>query len=562
MACASVSGWCAYTPGYYDRMDGKQKEELKSAVKECVRNHVRLQYYELPGYWQYTDVYPDLYDGCKRWWDMYSDKQSLIRQGQDAFQSFRGNNMNREHSVPKSWWKMNGDVEYTPAYSDLWNLYPSDATANSAKLNYPFGLCDKAEFDNGITKVGTPRNGYGGGAKQVFEPADQYKGDFARAIFYMACVYDDLHWSYTYMFHTQTYPTLSPWAMNMLLQWSRQDPVSQKEIDRNNMVEQYQGNRNPFIDFPELCEYIWGIRTLETFRISEQEVIDPTPPISGDPTLTAPVNGEEVAFGQTAVGNAVTNTLKIEGANFTSPLSVRIIGTNKDYFRIDVREIPAVTLNTNGGYLLDITYLPTSEGRHEAKVTLYDGGLEESVAVTLTGEALPVPQLQALTALPATDVTAGSYVANWNAPDGIVDYYTVTRVRYVDNDQESETYETGETSLLITGRDPEVPETYTVTYNRLGLTSPESNTIYVSGSGVAGFLTEVPFRAFAVSGGIQILSGDGLPVRNLTVIDMAGRVLFRGDVAHGGLIPVDAPGVYILRAPGHKPHRCVAGAGI
>lgn len=126
-------------------------------MKQCVQNHQTLVYSQLPGYWQYTDVYPELVDGCKRWWDMYSDELCLIRSGQNAFQSFSGYKMQREHSVPKSWWKLNGDVEYTPAYSDLWNLYPSNGAANQAKLNYSFGPCQTATFDNGVSKVGTPK---------------------------------------------------------------------------------------------------------------------------------------------------------------------------------------------------------------------------------------------------------------------------------------------------------------------------------------------------------------------------------------------------------------------
>lgn len=557
MAVAAFGAWGAYTPGYYDRMDGKRREELKRAVKQCVQAHQELVYSQLPGYWQYTDVYPELYDGCKRWWEMYSDEMCLIRDGQNAFQSFSGYRMQREHSVPKSWWKLNGDVEYTPAYSDLWNLYPSNGAANQAKLNYPFGPCQSATFDNGVSRVGTPRNGYGGGSSRVFEPADQYKGDFARSFFYMACVYDDINWIINYMFRRESYPTLVPWAMNMLLQWARQDPVSQKEIDRNNLVEQYQGNRNPFVDFPELGEYIWGVRSTETFVIADQEVIDPTPPISGDPALTAPVNGEEMDFGQTAVSHSLTRALEIRGANFTSPLSVRVVGSDRASFRIGVSEIPASTLNGAGGYLLDITYLPEAVGRHEAKLTLYDGGLSGSVAVVLTGEALPVPEMTALTALPATDVTDEGYTANWTAADGIADYYTVTRVRYVGADQETETYETGETSLPLSGRDPQVAETYTVTYNRLGLTSPESNTVYVAaGSGVETFQTEVPYRVFVIDEGIQLQSGDGGSILGLTVVDMAGRIMYQGDAPDGAVISLPQ-GAYILHAPGHRPHKVV-----
>ena len=147
----------------------------------------------------------------------------LIQPRQSGTQSFSANRMQREHSVPKSWWKYQGSVEYTPAYSDMWNLYPSDGAANQAKQNYPFGETRTTIYDNGVTKVGAPKAGFGGGSSLVFEPDDRYKGDFARAIFYMATVYDDLHWVYDYMFVSNSYPTLVPWAVNMLLQWSRQE---------------------------------------------------------------------------------------------------------------------------------------------------------------------------------------------------------------------------------------------------------------------------------------------------------------------------------------------------
>ncbi len=545
-----------YTKGYYDRMDGKQKEELKSAVKQCVSSHRKLVYGELPQYWQYTDVYPELVNGNKRWWDMYSDRMCLIYEYQTAFQSFSANRMNREHSVPKSWWKKNGDVEYTPAYSDLWNLYPSDAEANSAKLNYPFGPTDKPVYDNGVTKVGYPKTGYGGGASRVFEPADEYKGDFARAFFYMACVYDDINWVINYMFRKETWPTLTPWAMNMLLQWARTDKVSQKEIDRNNLVEQYQGNRNPFVDFPELAEYIWGVRTSETFIIAQQENTDPTPPITGDPTISEPVNGETLDFGQTAEGHDISRALQIRGSNFTSPLSLRVIGANKDKFIPEVTEIPASTLNAGGGYLLNIIYRPSATGQHEARLTLYDGGLDGSVVVTLRGEALPVPELTALTALEPKDVTDSAYTACWLPADGIADYYTVTRVRYNEGGEEAETYETNATELRMSGRDAGVAETYSVTYSRLGLVSPASNTIYVAASGMESMQYEVPFRAIGSDGCITILSGDGMPIRSLTITDPAGRIVMVLDARDGMEIPI-ASGMYIIMAPGHRPHKLI-----
>lgn len=209
---------------------------------------------------------------CKRWWEMYSDKVYLILPGQTARGSFSANKMQREHAVPKSWWKSGGSVEYTPAYSDLWNLFPSDGTANGRKSNYPPGEVREgaATFDNGVSKVGPVVAGQGGGAGIVFEPADEYKGDFARSFFYMATVYDDLPWVINYMYESNAWPTLRSWAVDMLLEWARQDPVSDKETERNDAVEKCQGNRNPYVDFPDLAEYVWGSMSGKVFYIADQ----------------------------------------------------------------------------------------------------------------------------------------------------------------------------------------------------------------------------------------------------------------------------------------------------
>ena len=547
-----------YKQGYYSKMDGKKKEALKQAAKECVQKHTTLVYYDLPNYWQYTDVYPELVNGNKRWWDMYSDAVYLIQKGQTGVKSFSSNKMQREHSVPKSWWKLNGSVEYTPAYSDMWNLYPSDGPANQAKSNHPLGLTNHPSFNNGVTKVGGAQTGYGGGSGTVFEPADEYKGDFARAYMYMATVYDDINWVINYMYQKNSYPTLVPWAQNMLLQWCRQDPVDQKEIDRNNTVEQYQGNRNPFIDFPELGEYIWGTRTTETFYIADQEEVNPTPPIVGDPEITMPVNGEALDFGQTAVGTSVDRVLQIAGKNLTSALSVIMAGSGKNNFISSVKSIPAATINQNQGYLMSIRYQPTSVGVHEAKVTLYDGGIQGSIAVTLRGEALEKPVFTTLTALQPVDVTSTGYTACWNpVPDGtIADYYLLTRVRMIDGMEETETYETGESSYQLTGREPGVAESYYVQYSRLGLLSEPSNVIYVAaGSGVNDLQINSPVKVFVVEGGLQFrVTGDANAV---TVYDMTGmKIMSVENPADQEILPLPQ-GIYMIQSEGMTPVKAI-----
>lgn len=546
-----------YDASYYSAMEGKKSSDLKSAAKLCVQKHTELVYMDLPNYWIFSDVYPELVNGQKRWWEMYSNEVYLIRDGQSGTSSFSANRMQREHSVPKSWWKYNNDVEYTPAYSDMWNLYPSDGSANMAKSNYPLGIVASGQetFDNGCTKVGIPAAGYGGGSGMVFEPDDEYKGDFARGFFYMATVYDDIKWvsKYNWMFTAVSYPTLQPWAYNMLLQWARQDPVSQKERIRNDAVEKSQGNRNPFVDFPELAEYIWGTRTGEVFRISEQGG-NVTPPITGDPELTAPVNDEALDFGQVAVGGSKTSWLVLKGKNFTSALSVRVGGAGKDMFNVETRTIKAADINSTGEYMLPIIFTPSAEGECAATLSIYDGGLTSSIRVNLRGEGCPLPTLSRLQALPAINVTDNSYTAVWEEAPETVDYYVLYRKRYLEDGYETEELQCDTNSWTITDRDPSVAESYQVSSSRLGFLSPLSNVITVESSGIAevsGYNASIG----VVEDGIVVLT-DGIAPR-VDVYDVSGRMTdSRRNALHGEKIPL-SKGIYMVVISGKTPVKVI-----
>lgn len=551
--CAIFAAGATYKPGYYDRMEGKRREALKQAVKECVQSHTMLNYTNLPNNWVYTDVYPDLYNGQKRWWEMYSNEVYLIRNGQSGLTSFRACAMQREHSVPKSWW---GSDDSSPAWTDIYNLYPSDGPANQAKSNYPLGPVDpsRASFNNGATRVGVPAPGYSGTAGVVFEPADEYKGDFARAYFYVFTVYDDLNWTANSMGVKSTWPTLKPWAYEMLLQWARQDPVSQKEINRNDAAERQQGNRNPFIDFPELAEYIWGTRTSQDFYIKDQDG-GTTPPITGDPELTAPINGEALDFGETAVDGVGQASLIVNGTNMTSALTLRVTGTDRAMFSISRNSIPAAEVNAQGGTQVNVFYRPTAIGEHRANITIYDGGLtaDKQVNVQLIGQALAKPDLAAVTALNPTDVTDSSYVAHWTTCDQVVDYYIVTRTQFLPTGQVVTTEEAATNELLLTGRRPDCDETYTVTCSRLGFTSPASNAILVKGSGVEGVYLDQSLIGWT-DDGFMVLAES---LRNLRVYSPDGRTVYTSDEALRGQSVTLPTGIYIIAADGFRPARLV-----
>lgn len=487
-------------------------------------------YSALPDYFRVTDVYPE----SNRWWDMYSDIPLYAP-------SFKG--LNREHSFPKSWW---GGSTTVSAYVDLNHLYPSESAANMAKSNYPLGEVDRSEkiaFENGVSTVGYPVQGQGGGASRVFEPADEYKGDFARTYFYMVTCYQNLTWKWTYMVNQNVYPTLNNWSVQLLMKWHRDDPVSQKEIDRNDAVYSFQDNRNPFIDHPELAEYLWGDRVGEVFRLGE------APGPVGDAELETPVNGAVLEFGQVAEGATVTSKLLFKGTNIRGNLSLLIYRGDKDMFSIPVTTLTASQVNSEEGTWLTVSYKPTATGEHSARLLINGTGEDGngSRGVELRGECLAKPVLSAPKATAATDITPTSYVANWTPAEGeTVDYYIVTRTRYNDGLPTVEKLLAEDTSLLIEEFDLSDSESYTVRAVRLGVESPESNVVFVSHTGITDATADMPFEAFGDEGCIVVRSIVAVaPVR---IYDVAGReVAYIAEV--DGAYEIELPaGVYIVSA--------------
>ena len=240
-------------PGYYDPATGKTGVELQTALHDIIKGHTVQSYSFLWTAFETTDDKPN-----GEVWDMYSDIPGsnppyAFQFGLDQCGNYSGEGdcYNREHSWPKSWFN-----DLAPMNSDLFHIYPTDGYVNNKRDNYPYGTVGSALWtsQNGSKLGGCNWPGYSG---TVFEPRDEFKGDFARTYFYMSTRYntEDSGWDITDM---TVRSQLKPWALQMMLQWSNTDTVSQKEIDRNNAVYGFQENRNPFIDHPEYATLIWG----------------------------------------------------------------------------------------------------------------------------------------------------------------------------------------------------------------------------------------------------------------------------------------------------------------
>ncbi|MFZ4456140.1 MAG: endonuclease [Bacteroidales bacterium] len=246
--------------GYYATATGSGAT-LKTQLYSIIHTHTERSYDNLWTDYQTTDRKAD-----GKVWDIYTDIPSgtpvftftFITQQCGTYAN-EGDCYNREHSFPKSWFN-----DATPMYSDLFHIYPTDGKVNGERNNYPYGVVGTPTYtsSNGCKLGNCVYPGYTG---TVFEPINEYKGDLARTYFYMATCYENLiaGWQANdangnVVLNGTAYPAYETWFLNMLLDWNAADPVSQKEIDRNNAIYGIQHNRNPYIDHPEYVTSVWG----------------------------------------------------------------------------------------------------------------------------------------------------------------------------------------------------------------------------------------------------------------------------------------------------------------
>lgn len=375
--------------GYYDGCEGKSGKSLLKAVGAATSAGYQSVGYD--GLWtvyRTSDVRPD-----GTIWDMYSTAQFRLGSGQCGNYQKIGDCYNREHSFPKSWFS-----KASPMVSDAFHIYPTDGKVNGQRSNYPYGECANGTSvaSNGpikaLGKLGAST--FAGYSGTVFEPDDQYKGDFARSYFYMAARYNDriAGWN-SDMLARNDYPCFTSWAMNLLLKWHRQDPVSQKELNRNDAVYAYQNNRNPFIDYPELVEYIWGDKTNEAW----------TPGGAVTARISAPVDGSNLKFGIVSLRNGGEAEVTVRGVALDEDVAVSVSGAG---FASTVSVIPAASAMSDDGYRLMLLCRPAATRPMSGRLDLRSG--DAAVSVTLEADVI-----DGLCAFAPSDVTETSFTAHW-----------------------------------------------------------------------------------------------------------------------------------------------------
>ena len=255
----SIVGYAQIPAGYYNTATGTGYT-LKTQLHNIINGHTPVTYADLWTAYGNTDIDPS--DGYI--YDMYSENPAgtdpynyVLSSDQCGTYTIEGDCYNREHSFPRSWF--GGAID--PMNTDIHHIVPTDGRVNGWRSSFVYGETNSPSIttQNG-SKLGPARAGLGYSGT-VFEPIDAYKGDFARIYFYMATRYEDIisGWPGSAMLDGSSNQVFSNWAITMLLDWHNNDPVSQKEIDRNNDIYyQVQNNRNPFVDNPSWVNAIWG----------------------------------------------------------------------------------------------------------------------------------------------------------------------------------------------------------------------------------------------------------------------------------------------------------------
>jgi endonuclease I len=252
---------------YYDDATGTGYT-LKTQLYNIIKGHASVSY--TPGVWnafETTDVRSDGYV-----WDTYSncDFTFVVDQDKGSGGTAECQYYNREHSFPRNWF----GGEIAPMNTDLFHIMPTDKYVNGKRGNLAYGeISSPSQTFSSGSKIGP--NTFGSFSGTVFEPIDEYKGDFARNYFYMVTRYENVisSWPGSGMLDGSSDQCFADWALEMLIEWHANDPVSPKEQNRNNAIYAIQNNRNPFIDHPEYVNAIYNPGTTGQTDILELNTI-------------------------------------------------------------------------------------------------------------------------------------------------------------------------------------------------------------------------------------------------------------------------------------------------
>jgi len=376
--------------GYYDGITGLTGYALKSKLHDIISaKNINWHYGDLTNYYNQTDL-DKYYDYGPSNTTILLDMYSEIPTGPDAYEyttaniigsaSAEGQGWNREHMMPQSTFYSN-----YPMYSDLFYVVPTDARINQLRSNYPYGIVGSTiyyTFTNSsrIGNCAIPGITYTG---RVYEPINEFKGDVARSLLYFAVRYEGKLG--TFNFNNNANPAsdtnpldgteeraFDPAYIAMLLQWHQQDPVSQREIDRNNAVYGIQKNRNPFIDNPSWVNTIWGQtpdavapQTPTNLTVAQNSAYFTT--LSWTPSTSTDVIGYKIYQNGTLVGATKNSTFTADHLTPSTAYTFTVKAYDNGYLLSPDSNTASVTTLASDVYAKDLMVTKYLEGTSNNK---------------------------------------------------------------------------------------------------------------------------------------------------------------------------------------------------
>lgn len=385
-----ISFFSQIPAGYYGETQNLSGYSLKTKLHDIIsKKNINWHYGDLQAFYNQTDL-DRYYDHDASNTSILLDIYSEIPIGPDVYEyttanmigsaNAEGQGWNREHIMPQSSFNSN-----YPMYSDLFFVIPTDARINQLRSNYPYGMAGTTNFytfTNGskINRNGTPNSGYTG---RVYEPINEFKGDIARSLLYFAVRYEGKLNSFNFYNGTSAANDTSPldgteekafenWYIAMLLQWHNQDPVSQREIDRNNAVYSIQKNRNPFIDHPEWVNTIWnqtpdGIIPQPPLNLNVSQNSAYFVNLNWDASTESDVLGYKVFQNGNLVATTSNTTITIDHLNPSTAYNFTVKAYDSGYLESSDSNLITATTLANDVFSKDLIITKYLEGSADNK---------------------------------------------------------------------------------------------------------------------------------------------------------------------------------------------------
>ncbi|MBQ0907962.1 endonuclease [Flavobacterium sp. F-328] len=386
--------------GYYSTATGTGYA-LKTQLYNIIKGHTTLSYADLYVTYETSDV-DNFFEKDGSVLDMYSENPA----GADPYNyaitaaqrcgniSVEGDCYNREHIIPQSIFS-----EASPMVSDAHFITPTDGKVNGIRSNFPHAnVTAVSQTTRNGSKLGTGSiAGYTG---QVFEPIDEFKGDIARMYFYFATRYENTVAGYNFpMFNNSTGKVFTDGFLAQLIAWHNQDPVSEREIARNNAIYARQNNRNPYIDNPSYVAAVWTTEPADTQAPTAVTNLTVSTTTSNSITLTWSAATDNVAV--TGYDVYMNGALKTTTPNLTTTINGLTPSTSYAFYVItkdDAKNESVASANVNGSTTAvpagttncaseDFTNMPANNGSYLAR-TWTNGGITWSATDARTDQTL------------------------------------------------------------------------------------------------------------------------------------------------------------------------------